>query len=342
MHLLPCLALFATRLFAQSSDAGTAEFVWTRNLVSARSAGFVNAWLPGDPDGLSALGLNPAGMARSSTSRLEIGGRLQSEGTSVLQLAGSRRFLDGVVAARLDHQSVEPIDGMDEDGEATGVTYHPNASQFVLGFAEPLGQRLAWGIDLELVREDLDIDGAQAWGAGLDLGTVLQPGSRRVTWYAQVQNLGTKLSGHTETEQDYGNYPLTFAGGVRYAPPGVNLRGLDLFLDLQKPVDNEVQIRAALEHRFNRWLQVRAAFRTDAHELAGLARNVFLQRSEDTGPASMDQRWSTGLSLDFAPFRVDYAFQWWESAPIAQHLTFAWDYGSASTSSANTPAESSE
>jgi hypothetical protein len=321
MKSLLAVWMLVPAVFA-SSGGGTVEFPFIRNFVTARNAGFANTWVPGG-QGISALGHNPAGLARSKAPLLDVGGRLHTDYTNSVQVGGSWKAFDGVAAARLDHQTVPEITGIDGNGDTTGALYNPSQSSLLLGFGEPLGERLSWGIGARLIREDLDIDGSQAFGVTVHLGAVLQPGSKRFLWWAQMEDLGTKLSGHTEIEREYGPLPLAFAGGLRYT---TRLRGLNVFAEARKPMENDVNLRTGFEYRANRWIEVRGAFRTDAPEMMEVFRMHVLQRDIEDEPPSQDLRWSLGGTLRHEQFAIDYAFQWWSLLDPAHYVNVSWDF----------------
>lgn len=298
------------------------EFAFLRNQVEARSAGFANSWVPGGT-GISALGFNPAGIARATAPVAEVGGRVHTDWTGTVQLAAAYPALDGVFAARLDHQGVPDIDGVDAYGDETDRIYRPSASSLLLGFGEPLGERLAWGIGMRVVQEDLDIDGSRAWGMTVHLGAVLQPGSKRSIWWVQMEDLGTKMSGHTKAEGTYGPMPLAFAGGWKYT---TRVNGLAVFTELRNPLEGELNLRTGFEYVANDWVQLRGALRSDAPELMDGFREYVLQRSVDDVPPSQDLRWALGGTLRHENVAIDYAFQWWNLLDPAHHVTVSWDF----------------
>lgn len=298
------------------------EFAFIRNLIPARDAGFANTWVPGGP-GISALGYNPAGLARATVPVVEVGGRVHTDWTGSVQLAAAYPALDGILGVRLDQQGMPGITGLDEYGDTTGKRYEPSQTSLLVGFGEPLGERLAWGIGMRLIRENLDIDGSQAFGVTVNLGAILQPGSKRFLYWAQMEDLGTKLSGHTEAERKFGPLPLAFAGGVRYSP---GPRGLNLFTDLRKPMETDVNIRAGFEYRANQWVEVRGALRTDVPEVVDGFRSGVLQRDIPDEPASQDLRWALGGTLRHENIALEYAFQWWTLLEPAHYVNVSWDF----------------
>jgi len=321
--------------FSASEGGGTVEFVFIRNLVPARDAGFANAWVPGGT-GISALGYNPAGLARADVPVADVGGRVHSDWTNSVELAGAYPAFDGVAAIRVDHQTVPLITGVDTYGDTTGSVYRPSQTSILLGFGEPLGERIAWGIGMRLLRENLDIDGSQALGVTVNLGAVIQPGSRRFLWWGQMEDLGTKLTGHTKAEQgQFGPMPLAFAGGLRYSP---GPRGLNLFTEVRKPMETDVNLRTGFEYKANRWVEVRGAFRTDVPEVLDGFRTYVLQRTLDYVPPSQDLRWSIGGTLRHEQISLEYAFQWWSLQDPAHYITVSWDF--SSTTNKPAPVES--
>ena len=235
----------------------------------------------------------------------------------------------GMIAGRLDYQSVGEIAGQDE-GEPTGKVYQPSEMLVDVAFSESLGDRFAWGVGVKAVEENLDIDNSQAWGVAVDLGVVLQPGSRQFSYSAYVSNLGTKLSGHTVDERNFGPMPLVFGLTTRFNPGSV--RGLALYTDIQQPIDNDLLVRFGFEHRFNQWAEVRGGFRTDLPEIRDAFRTWVLQRQDPGNQPLMDQRWALGGSLHFDQFTLSYGFQWWRLLDAVHSITLSWDLDAPSGS----------
>lgn len=324
MRPLLAAVLVASPCFSATSGGGTVEFPFIRNLVSARAAGFANAWVPGG-DGISGLGYNPAGIARATAPTVEVGGRLHTDWTGSMQVGGSYPLFDGVLAGRLDEQGIPDITGVDQYGDTTGNLHRPSQTSILVAFGEPLGERLAWGIGMRLIRENLDIDGSQAFGVTVNLGAVLQPGAKRFLYWAQMEDLGTKLTGHTSNEREFGPLPLAFAGGVRYTP---GPRGMNLFVEARKPMELDVNLRTGFEYRANDWVELRGAFRTDWQEVSDGFRSGVLQRDVEEVPASQDLRWALGGTVRHETLAVEYAFQWWSLLDPAHHVTVSWDFSS--------------
>ena len=321
MRSIRILLAISAAAIAQNSDAGSAEFVFLRNFLGARTIGLCGIPAPGED--LSAMGLQPAAFARLSYTRAEVGSRIQMPGVGQGDAAYATPWNGGVISSRLDYQSAGNIDGMGEGGDPTGRIYQPQEMLLDVAFAEPLGERFAWGVGIKAVEENLDIDNSQAWGVGLDLGVVLQPGSRQFSYSAYVTNLGTKISGHTADEKSFGPMPLSFGLTTRFNPASV--RGLSLFGDLQKPIDNDLLVRFGFEHKANSWLDLRGGFRTDLPELRDAFRVWVLQRADPNNPALMDQRWALGASVHFDQFTLSYGFQWWQLLNGVHSIALSWD-----------------
>jgi len=315
------LLALAAATFAQYSDAGTAEFVFLRNFQGARTVGMCGIPAPGED--LSGMGLQPAAFARLAHTRVEIGSRIQMQGVQQGDAVYGAPVAGGLVAGRLDYQSSGDITGYGESGELTGKIHRPQEMLLDVAFAEPLGDRFAWGVGVKAVEENLDIDNSQAWGLGVDLGVVAQPGSRQLAYSAYVSNLGTKLTGSTASERGFGPMPLTFGLTTRFNPSSIH--GLALYTDLQKPVDNDIFVRFGFEHRLNEWFDFRGGFRTDLPEIRDAFRVLILRRQDPGNPSLMDQRWAAGGSVHFDQFILSYGFQWWQLLDGVHSITLSWD-----------------
>jgi hypothetical protein len=326
------LALAAAAL-AQYSDAGSAEFVFLRNFQGARAIGMIGIPAPGED--LSGMGLQPASFARLPYTRAEIGSRIQMAGVDQGNAAYATPMAGGSLAGRLDYQSAGEITGVDDHNSLTGRTHRPQEMLLDIAFAEPLGDRLSWGVGVKAVEENLDIDNSQAWGVGVDLGAVFQPGTRQLAYSFYVANLGTKLSGSTVAERNYGPMPLTFGFTTRFNPAAV--RGLALFLDVQKPIDNDYMVRFGFEHHLNEYVDLRGGIRTDLPELKNAVSVWVLRHTDPNDPPLSDQRWALGGTVHVGPFSLAYGFQWWQLLNAVHSVTLSWDIDAPSISS-NAPA----
>src|ERR1035437_4948692 len=201
MRSLRILLALAAAALAQYSDAGSAEFVFLRNFQGARAIGMIGIPAPGED--LSGMGLQPASFARLPYTRAEIGSRIQMAGVDQGNAAYATPMAGGSLAGRLDYQSAGEITGVDDHNSLTGRTHRPQEMLLDIAFAEPLGDRLSWGVGVKAVEENLDIDNSQAWGVGVDLGAVFQPGTRQLAYSFYVANRVTKLSGSTVAQRNY-------------------------------------------------------------------------------------------------------------------------------------------
>lgn len=327
MRSLRILLALAAAALAQSSDAGSAEFVFLRNFQGARAIGMVG--IPALGEDLSGMGLQPASFARLPYTRVEIGSRIQMSGVNQGDAAYAAPVAGGMLAGRLDYQSTGEITGVDDHNELTGKIHRPQEMLLDIAFAEPLGDRLSWGVGVKAVEENLDIDNSQAWGMGVDLGAAFQPGSRQLAYSLYVANLGTKLSGSTSSEQDFGPMPLTFGFTTRFTP--ASPLGLALFLDVQKPIDNDYLVRLGFEHHLNEFVDLRGGFRTDLPEIRNAVSVWLLRHTDPDDPPLSDQRWALGGTVHVGAFNLSYGFQWWQLLNAVHSVSLSWDIDAPSS-----------
>ena len=329
MRSLRILLALAAAALAQSSDAGSTEFVFLRNFQGARAIGMVGIPAPGED--LSGMGLQPASFAHLSYTRAEIGSRIQMPGVDQGDAAYAAPMWGGSLAGRLDYQLAGQVSEVLADETVTGRVLRPQEMLLDIAFAEPLGDRLSWGVGVKAVEENLDIDNSQAWGMGVDLGAVFQPGSRQLTYSLYVANLGTKLTGSTATERSFGPMPLTFGFTTRYTPASPH--GLSLFLDVQKPIDNDYLVRLGFEHRLNEYVDLRGGFRTDLPEIRNAISVWVLRHTDSDEPPLSDQRWALGGTVHIGAFNLTYGFQWWQLLNAVHSVSLSWDIDAPSSSS---------
>jgi hypothetical protein len=319
------ILVVATFLHAQYQNAGSAEFVFLRNFQAARPAGMVGAGASLE-GGLQTLGLNPAGIARTPSPWLEISARRQDQAYQSGILGAAYPFLNGNIAGQLAYLDAgDPITGLDEYNAATGKTMSPSSWMLSTSYAEPLGKRLSWGATFRWVREDLDVDGSVANGLSMDLGIILQPGARRFTYGLSIVNLGTKLTGHTRNESDFGDMPLSVTGSVRTLLTGDG--ATSLLVDVQKPIDNYAQLRVGLEQRVFEGLTIRGGLRSDQREILDFVDGTLMGESVSDHPASMALRASAGATIAVSNWSIDYALQAWGPLGYVHFLTFSMNLG---------------
>jgi len=327
MHVRICalIASLVVALHAQNQNAGSAEFVFLRNFQAARIAGLAGAGTSLE-GGLQTLGFNPAGLARTSSPWLEISARRHIQSYQSGMLAYAHPLQNGNLVGQLAYLGEgDPIEELDENRTATGRSLHPSAWMMSSSFAEPLGSRLAWGATVRWVHEFLDIDDASANGVDIDLGLVMQPGSRRFTYGLSLTHLGTKLSGHTRTESEFGDMPLSANASIKALLNGDG--STSMILDLQKPIDNYVQARLGLEQRIFPSLTVRGGLRTDEREVLDFVDEQILGEVVNDHPASMALRAALGASFSQSNWTVDYAWQAWGPLGYVHFLTFGISFG---------------
>ncbi|MEN9354854.1 MAG: hypothetical protein RL318_2179, partial [Fibrobacterota bacterium] len=278
------IAFLVGALQAQNPNAGSAEFVFLRNFQAARPAGLAGAGASLE-GGLQFLGINPAGLARTNSPWLEVSARRHIQSYQSGMVAYAHPFMTGNAAAQIAYlDEGDPITELDESNTATGRELRPNAWMISTSFSEPLGAKLAWGASLRWVHEFLDIDDAAANGIAMDLGLILQPGSRRFTYGVSLTNLGTKLTSHTNTENEFGDMPLSANASVRALLAGDG--STSAILDLQKPVDNYIQCRLGMEQRIFQSLTLRGGVRTDEREILDFVNDKLLGETVEDHEAS--------------------------------------------------------
>lgn len=327
MHVRICtlIALLAVASRAQYENAGSAEFVFLRNFQAARIAGVAGAGTSLEA-GLQSVGLNPAGLARLDAPWIEVSARRHIQSYQSGILAASHPLLTGNLAGQLAYlDEGDPIEGLDENNTPLGRNLRPSAWMATTSFAEPLGNRLAWGATVRWVHEFLDIDASAANGIAMDLGLLMQPGSRRFTYGLSLTNLGTKLTGHTSNESEFGDMPLAANAAVR-TQLGAD-GSTSLLLDLSKPVDNYVQARIGLEQRIFQSLSIRGGLRTDQREVFDFVEEQVMGETVGTHSPSMALRAALGATIDLSGWRIDYAWQTWGALGSVHFLTVGLSFG---------------
>ena len=225
----PLLAalLVAPCVFA-SSGGGTVEFAFIRNFVPARDAGFCNVWVPGGHGHIRARVQSGGPCPRQRSGRGGGGApphRHDQVRPGFRRLARIRRCRGGsprqsdsfprsrasmATAIRRDRCTIHPRHPFSSDSVNLWENACPGAS----------GRASSGKISTSTNRRH----GASPSTSAPSCSR----GSKRFLWWAQMEDLGTKLSGHTDAEREFGPLPLAFAGGLRYT---TGVRGLNLFTE---------------------------------------------------------------------------------------------------------------
>jgi len=258
MHKLLFILLFSMLIFPSrgyASGPGTAGPTFLKIGVGARAAGMGDAF-SAIADDASALYWNPAGLAQLKEGQLlsmyNLWMQEIRQGYLCLTLPSSTFEISAIGINYVDMGRFEERSG--QSGELTGY-FGASSIYLSLGYAGEIGHNLMFGIAPAVFRDTIRED-TQYTIFG-NAGLLWKP-SKTLSLAAVVQNVGEGLS--------VSPLPLTYKLGV-----GFRIKGVIFALDLAKPIDNEVYTCMGVEWNLNRFLALRAGYKTQSDIGEGLS-----------------------------------------------------------------------
>lgn len=260
-----------------AAQAGTTVVPFLKAGQGPRAAGLGEAYtaLTGDA---SAVFWNPAGLARVAKSEFALSHHQWFTGITDEVAHAAVRAGPGSLGLGLGFSREGGIEEWTEEN-LPGDTFGTWDGILSAGYGVSLG-RFSAGAGAKLVTEDLHA--AQAWGAGIDLGFMMEP-VEQLSAGAALRHLGG----------------LAFPGGVEPLPAelalgaGYRWRGLVGGLDIVVPFDNVPNLRVGVEYAFVPEFCLRVGYRSGPQSLARLGALSGL---------------TAGLGVSISGLGLDYAF----------------------------------
>jgi hypothetical protein len=318
--VIPVFLFVAISVEAQNGDgAGTAHMPGIALIPAARPGGLAGAYAA-NGTGTTAIGINPAGLAREPGRVFS--GSVRPDMTRTGAVAYAFPATGGRWAVSATYVDYDAIIATDENQVGQGIL-RPYSLYPALTYAQTLGTGFYWGGTLKLARESLgDFEGSTpAYGAGFDAGVQYRPSNRGFGWGASVTNIGKQLSGHFEGDEGRGSLPGAARVGVSFDPR--SKRELTLVADVETPFQGVPVLALGGEYRvLPEWI-LRAGTRWSADDLRNLSAWVDpnVTRDEHGGEAV---KLAAGTTLRIRTFAVDYAAQWWKELGVVHALSVAW------------------
>jgi len=304
---------------AGDPNAGTRDFAFIQVMTPAKTMGLAEAnTVLGE--GTDAIGSNPAGLSRATSSRTLAGTlRFWTLGESGGQIAYS--FGDSLSRFALGaaYMNYGEIDMLDEEARPLGIA-QPSSFSPSLTYARAFSERWRLGGTLKGYQEYLgDFEGAQsAIGIGVDVGLLYNPKVRNLGFGMALLNAGRKWTAHTYDGSDAGYTPAAIRAGLYYIPPA--WAKLRLASEIQIDDGDNPILSAAGEYGFSSFVQFRAGVRGNWREM----KHLWTVVSEgNAGPfyGGEARRLGAGFTLNHGGLALDYGLQWWTDLGIVHGLT---------------------
>lgn len=306
-------------------DAGTAAMPSVALVPAARPGGLAGAYAALG-EGPSALGLNPAGLARDSATVYlgSVRPDMARTGAVAVAFPGGGVFAGGQWAVSATYVDYDEVLALDENQNAQG-TLKPYNLYPAVSYARRLGERLRVGATAKLAHETLgDFEGSTpAWGAAVDVGVHYQA-ARGLALGAALTNAGRQFTGHYEGDERRGALPAALRAGAAWQPRG--RRQLVLVAEAEAPLHAAPSAALGGEYTVRPEWVVRAGTRWSSEDV----RNLMGQIDPNAG---IDERGGEavklagGTTVNVGPVSVDYAAQWWRELGVVHALTVAWSMG---------------
>ena len=271
-----------------SSQENINENVGTRGLgflkigVGAEAIGMGESHVA-QADNLFASYWNPAGLSMMQRAQLGFMHNRWFEGINH-EFIGYVHPLStfGVVATSFSYLSFGELERRDADGNL-GKPFRPYDLALVFSYGRKFTSDFAAGVNLKLLREQIDDKKAQA--IAFDLGGKYDVPHTKLTLGVNFQNFGTKIK---FVEESFA-LPLNLKVGMAY---GLLDNSLAIAADLNHPWDNDVNLGFGIEYTPIKLFHLRSGYR---YSLGG----------NDLGAVS---GLTAGLGLSIESYQIDYAF----------------------------------
>ncbi len=195
----------------------------------------------------------------------------------------------GVAACNLDFLHMNNIKGTYLIGESNWQPSNEwTASGYLamLTYACYFSPSALFGINLKVIKEKIEKEDAMA--VAFDLGVLYRTRIKNLTAGVSLQNMGSKMK-FMEKGGEKAALPLNLKGSLGYT---LLNKELLLLIDINKPLDNELHVRAGGEYWLTPWLGLRAGYKsntdTDSGFGGGLGIKLKRQGEEKTSIYKFD------------------------------------------------------
>jgi hypothetical protein len=258
------ISLFPGVSIADNKHVATTAGSFLKIDVGVRSASMGSAFgaAIGDP---VCVYYNPAGLAHLGTFAVSCAHVELFQGIRYEHIGISRRIKIGfeeeardlgVGACNINYIHVDNIKG----NYLVGNKPEP-APEFkyagylaVLSYARYFTKKVLFGINFKVIKEDIEL--VSATTVGFDIGILYWTDIKNLITGICLQNIGNDMKFMNEKAQ----LPLNLKASIGYAMLDYEMV---VFVDINKPIDNKLNIRAGVEYWLLPWLAIRAGYRSD-------------------------------------------------------------------------------
>jgi long-subunit fatty acid transport protein len=288
-------------LIAIDPNAGTTGFDFLKITPTAREAAMGGATVGATPSPMG-FWFSPAHALSAESPRAHVGYLNYVAGVHIGSAAYSQPVgTDKGVGFGLVYLNAGTMKRTNERGEELG-TFGVSFADLNLSGAMKFGEALAVGVGLQGLYGSIDT--FFTMGLAGNVGATYRLPVDGLTAGLAVKNLGLQLKAF-QTGRD--PLPIDFGLGLGYQPnPSLNLA-----LDVHKPIDNRVSVRAGVEGWIADLLALRAGYSSDGVDL------------KSGGGSDILAGLSTGLGIRYRGYELDYCFIPMVSLGMAHRISLA-------------------
>lgn len=272
-----CIIIVTNPLSSFGRDPGTSGGSFLKIDTGARPVGMGGVFC-GIADDVNAIHYNPAGLIQVKQKEIIVTHNEWIEGIRS-EFLGYAHPVNKywVLGLTLNYLYITGLVERDIYGNESGKTFGGNNGVVTFALCRKLQDNISAGANFKIIREAVKDKNDVAYA--LDIGFLYR--WTKLKLGIAVQNLGTKIKLYEESF----SLPLNFKFGLGYKL----IENMELGLDVNKPIDNEIDIRIGGEYWVADIIALRVGYKIDQEENTGI------------GIAA-------GLGFRYGNYQIDYSF----------------------------------
>ncbi|MEW6097186.1 MAG: PorV/PorQ family protein [bacterium] len=268
-------------VYAQDKYTGITSANFLKLDVGARQAAMGGAFV-GAGDDANTINYNPAGLVQIGTISLTAMHNQWFQSIKYEYLGYAQKvWWGGIIGGSLVYFHMGDMQGSrfsQGGGYEKAGDFTAWDSWLTFSYAHPLSDSLSIGTNLKIIYEKIESEDATT--LAFDLGTFYKTPIDNLSFGLCLQNLGSGL----KFIQDKSDLPMNLKGGASVKLLDEHLL---IALDVNKPIDNDVNLRLGLEYWLIDAFALRVGYRTDLDIGSGF---------------------SGGAGLKIMNYEIDYGF----------------------------------
>jgi len=293
------LGIITLPVYAQDKYTGVTSANFLKLDVGARQAAMAGAFA-GVGNDLNTINYNPAGLVQLATTSLTAMHNQWFQSIKYENLGYAHKvWWGGIIGGSMVYFHTGDIQGsrFSQSGiYEKSADFNASDSCLTLSYAHPWSDRFSIGANFKIIYEKIEKEDAAT--VAFDLGTFYKTPIDNLSFGLCIQNLGSGL----KFIQDKSDLPMNLKGGA-------SVKLLDnhllIALDVNKPIDNDVNLRLGLEYWLVDVLALRAGYRTDMDIGSGF---------------------SAGIGIKLMNYHIDYGFVSYGELGDTHRISFSMEF----------------